>query len=163
MSEQQLLEHLGKDTLPRPLLDQFVNWCAWEQARPSLVVVLKNTGLDSLITDIEGADDLAGLAAITEKAGNTVKEARQKTGPLGLSTAEASAFLVSKLASAAEEPGFDPEAVAFFAAQVCGWSAFAETGFKNPAHKATAEKKARNDQENRLRALWQQFGKPKTE
>lgn len=152
----ELLEHLSRDTLPPELLETFVNWCVWEQARPALVAILQKTGLQEHAQNLQEAKTFTALAQISEKAGNEVHEARKSTGPLGLSTAEAASFLVSKMAKAATEAEWDPEGVAFFAAQVCGWAAFAEIGFNDFSRKTLAEQLARQTQEDRLSALWSQ-------
>jgi hypothetical protein len=149
-----LLEHLGKDTLPGAVVESFVEWCVWEQAQPALVTILKRTGLPTLVNEIRAARDLQSLASASEKIGNFIHEIRRETGPLGLSTAEAVSFLVSRLALAARKDDWDPEGVAFFAMQAVGWSAFAETSFTNPMQKPEAEKRARIAQETQLRALW---------
>lgn len=153
-----LLDHLGRDTLPRPLLEAFIHWCVWEQARPAIVEVLQETAMTDLAEQIAAASDLSTLEMLGEHAGNLAHEARRSTGPLGLSTAEAAAFLTSKLARAAQEEHWDPEDVSFFSIQVCGWAGFAQTGFTNPTVKIKAEEAARARQETQLRAMWKQFG-----
>lgn len=152
-----LLEHLSRDTLPPELLETFVNWCVWEQAQPALLTILQKTGLHDQAQDLQAATTFATLANVSEKAGNDVHEARKSTGPLGLSTAEAASFLVSRMAKAATEAEWDPEGVAFFAAQVCGWAGFAEVGFNDFNRKALAEQIARQTQEDQLSGLWRQF------
>lgn len=153
----ELLEHLSRDTLPPELLETFVNWCVWEQAHPALVTILQKTGLHEQAQHLEAARTFATLAQVSEKAGNEVHEARKSTGPLGLSTAEAASFLVSRMARAATEAEWDPEGVAFFAAQVCGWAGFAEVGFVDFNRKTLSEHIARQTQESELAALWQQY------
>jgi hypothetical protein len=153
----ELLDHLSRDTLPPELLDSFVNWCVWEQAHPALLTILQKTGLYEQADHLQTAKTFAMLAQISEKAGNDVHEARKSTGPLGLSTAEAASFLVSRMAKAATEAEWDPEGVAFFAAQVCGWAGFAEVGFNDFNRKTIAEQIARQTQEDQLSGLWRQF------
>jgi hypothetical protein len=88
----ELLNHLGKDTLPETLLREFVDWCVWEQARPALEVILTKTGMKAHAANIARASDLVEFASACENAGKHANEARKNTGPLGLSTAEATAF-----------------------------------------------------------------------
>ncbi len=151
-----LLDHLGKDTLPQPLLEAFVHWCIWEQACPALALVLEKVHLDELAADVGAAQDIATLLAVSERAGNSAHEARTTTGPLGMSAAEAAAFEVANLARAADSD-WDPESVAFFSARVCGWAGWAESEFTQPAKKTNAESAARQAQEQQLKTLWQQF------
>ncbi len=151
-----LLEHLGKDTLPKSLLGTFVQWCVWEQARPALVMVLEKTQLVDCARDVSTANNLEMLTTASERAAKHAQEARKTTGPLGLSAAEAAAFETVKLLHSASGDDWDPESVAFFAARVCGWAGWAETGFSNPAQKASAETAARSTQEKQLSELWRQ-------
>ncbi len=153
----ELLDHLSRDTLPPELLESFVNWCVWEQAHPALLTILQKTGLQNQADELQAAKTFAMLAQVSEKAGHDVHEARKSTGPLGLSTAEAASFLVSRMANAATEAEWDPEGVAFFAAQVCGWAGFAEVGFNDFNRKTLAEQIARQTQEDQLSGLWRQF------
>lgn len=149
-----LLEHLGRDTLPPAVIDAFVQWCVWEQARPSLLMVLKKTGLAEATQRVEAASTYAELQKVTAHIGEDVHAMRTRTGPLGLSAAEAASFLVSRMAASATESDWDPEGVAFFAAQMQGWAAFAETGFSEPLRKAGAEQVARQQQEAMLAELY---------
>ena len=153
-----LLEHLGKDTLPQALLDAFVRWCVWEQARPALALVLEKAQLATLAEEVREAEDLVTLSGVSERAGQSAHEARKATGPLGMSAAEAAAFEMANLVRAADADDGDPESVAFFAARVCGWAGWAETDFTDPAQKMLAEQEARDLQENQLHTLWQQSG-----
>lgn len=151
-----LLDHLSKDTLPADLVAEFLKWCVWGQARPALLTVLEKTGLMDEAETLRVVNDYNHLARVSQRIGEQAHEARQRTGPLGLSTAEATAFLVHRLALAAMESDFDPEGVAFFTAQVVGWAAFAEAGFADPARKASAEREARASQEAQLAQLWRE-------
>lgn len=153
----ELFDHLSRDTLPPALVETFVNWCVFEQARPAMVQVLEKTGLQEHANHLRAATSYTALVAASEAAGHDAHEARKSTGPLGLSTAEAAAFLVSRVARAATEVEWDPEGVAFFAAQVCGWASFAEGGFNDFNRKNDAEQTARNQQEAKLAELWQQY------
>ena len=58
-----ILEHLGKDTLPKAVLDAFVHWCVWEQGHPALVLVLEKTQLTGPAEEVRAAKDLPALAA----------------------------------------------------------------------------------------------------
>lgn len=162
MSES-LLEHLAKDTLPEPLLREFVQWCALEQAKPALVDLLTVTGFEETARQLATVDTLATLATVSEDAGEQAQEARKRTGPLGLSSAEAAANLTNRLVRAAMGDPFEPDAVAFFAAQVCGWKGFADGNFTDSQQKQTAEAAARVAQEAKLRALWLTYGGESTE
>ena len=153
-----LLEHLGKDTLPKPVLDAFVDWCIWQQARPALLQVLEKTKLVGPADDVRAASDLPALATSSERARNEAHEARKTTGPLGMSAAEAAAFEVTNLVTAASEEEWDPESVSFFAARVCGWAGWAQTDFKDPEQKSKAEITARNEQDAQLQTLWKKHG-----
>jgi hypothetical protein len=153
-----LLDHLGKDTLPEALLQEFVNWCVWEQASPALVIVLENVQLQELAQSIRETRSLVELESLSAHAVSRIQELRKRTGPLGLSAAEAAAFEINNLAKAAAESHQDAESIAFFAARVCGWAGWAETEFIDPMRKAEAESEARDLQEERLQALWVEFG-----
>ena len=149
-----LLEHLGRDTLPPAVIDAFVRWCVWQQAKPALMTVLKETGLHEAVHQIDEADTYAELQQITATIGADVHAMRTRTGPLGLSAAEAASFLVSRMAAAATEADWGPEGVAFFAAQMHGWAAFAATGFSDVVRKPAAEQQARQQQEAMLSELY---------
>ncbi|MCS6835914.1 MAG: hypothetical protein NZ750_07840 [Anaerolineae bacterium] len=149
-----LLDHLNRDTVPSHVLEAFVSWCIWEQARPALMSILDKTGLQAAADALRQAHDLAHLQSVCQSASQQAHEARRRTGPLGLSTAEAAANLMARLARSASEADFDAEGVAFFAAQIVGWAGFAESGFSDSRRKMQAEDEARQAQEARLRALW---------
>jgi hypothetical protein len=148
------LNQLGGDTLPPEMIEAFVNWCVWEQARPALIAVLERTGLTEHSDQLKVVNTYAALAQTAERAGHDAHDARKRTGPLGLSAAEAASFLVTRIARAATENEWDPEGVAFYAAQVAGWAGFAESGFANPAQKTTRENESRTRQEEKLSELW---------
>jgi hypothetical protein len=103
---------------------------------------------------VETATTYAELQQITATIGSDVHAMRTRTGPLGLSAAEAASFLVSRMAAAATEADWDPEGVAFFAAQMQGWAAFADTGFSDVVRKPAAEQQARQQQESMLSELF---------
>jgi hypothetical protein len=151
----ELLNHLGKDTLPEPLLREFVDWCLWEQARPALEVILTKTGMGIHATNVARASDLVEFAHACETAGHHAHEARKNTGPLGLSTAEATSFLAQRMANAGMTDPVDVEAIAFYMVQLVGWKGFAESDFLNPTAKTDAETLARSAQEAKLQDLWQ--------
>jgi hypothetical protein len=153
-----LLEHLNRETFPPAMIEAFIQWCIWEQARPALVTVLQKTGLDPHALEIMHAKTYTALAQACQNAGMDAHEARKRTGPLGLSTAEASAFLVQRITQAATEADWDPEGIAFYSAQVMGWAGFAEAGFADPRAKSAAESAARHAQETKLNELWAEFG-----
>lgn len=149
-----LLEHLGRDTLPPAVVDAFLRWCVWQQARPALLTVLNKTGLVEAAQQVEAATTYAELQQITATIGADVHAMRTRTGPLGLSAAEAASFLVSRMAAAATEADWDPEGVAFFAAQMQGWAAFAESNFSDAVRKPAGEQQARQQQEAMLSELY---------
>jgi len=154
-----LLNHIGRDTLPSQLVQQFIDWCILEQARPALVTVLDVVGLSEISTRIQNTDPYPRLLALSTYANEQAKQLREhaKTGPLGYSAAEAAAFEFANMLNAADDAQFDAEAVAFFASRVCGWSGWANTQFRNPQEKAIAESTARQQQETYLQELWQRI------
>lgn len=149
------LDHLDKDTFSVSLLSDFVAWCVWDQARPSLISILQKTGLDDQATAIANVDDYVGLAANAHEAARHVAEVRKITGVLGLSSAEASSFLTMRLADAATNS--NAEDVAFFAAQLAGWQAFSEVAFTDAKAKQAGEVAARTAQEMQLQALYRTY------
>ena len=152
----ELLEHLGKDTLPRQLVNEFVSWCVFEQGHPALLLVLDKTMMTEVASKLRDTTDLATLYELGQQANQLAKQARERTGPLGLSAAEAAANEFTKMIDATSETNWDAEGVAFFASRVCGWAGWAETDFADPMQKAVAEKQAREAQEARLEELWRQ-------
>ncbi len=150
----ELLEHLGKDTLPRQLVKEFVNWCVFEQGYPALLLVLDKTMMTEVASKLRETTDLDTLYKLGQEANLLAKEARERTGPLGLSAAEAAANEFTKMIEATSEPNWDAEGVAFFASRVYGWAGWAETDFADPMQKAIAERQARKAQEACLEELW---------
>lgn len=153
-----VLDYLGKDALPYALETAFVDWCVWEQARPALVKVLEKTVLSPLASEFQAAGDLETLMALGQRAVEEVTRAHGDTGPLGLSAAKGALFEFNNLLAAIPEPDFDPEAVAFFAARVCGWAGWTSADFSQPDSKARAEQEAQRQQAARLQALWDEHG-----
>lgn len=158
MSEHYL-DYLNKDTIPPDVLARFVDWCVWQQARPALVEVLERVGMSQSAHDISHADDFARLQAVCHEAHQLARTTPRRTGPLGLSTAEAATNLMERLLKAAHEQD-DPEGAAFFSAQMVGWSGFAEASFVDVRRKTQAEEEARKAQEQHLRQLWHDHSKP---
>lgn len=153
-----LLEHLGRDTLPGPMVEAFVAWCIWEQARPALSRVLSATGQALSAEEVAAAHDLPALIDASKRSGERAHAARNEPNPVGLATAEAASFLVHKIARTATTAEWDPEGVAFFSAQVVGWAVFAEVGLAEPTRKSEAESQAIAAQEAYLRELWHKLG-----
>lgn len=153
-----LLDYLGKDTLPQPLVAAFTNWCIWEQARPALIIVLSQAGLSEVSRQLELARTPHMLEKASKNALEAAHQARQKHGPHAFYAGEAASFLMNRLLVSARESDLDAEAVVFFTAQICGWAGFAMTDFKNPAEKTKSEKKGRATLNRKLRALWREYG-----
>lgn len=153
-----LLDQLGSDTLPASVVDSFVRWCMLEQARPALVTVLEKFGLSNLATQVEATNEPPKLLTLATQIHAQVQAlgAKSSTGPLGFSAAKAATYEFGNLMQAANENPVDAEAVAFFAARICGWAGWAGAGFGEPQSKASAELDARQTQEGKLQSLWQQ-------
>lgn len=154
----EFLDNLSQEMYPPVMVDHFVRWCVWEQARPALVDVLSATGVTDLAEKISQTSSYTELEKLSEQAGNYAQEIGRRTGPLGISTSEATAFLVQKLARSAQESEWDPEAVSFFTIQVIGWQGFAKTMFTDMREKIAATNSAKEQQEQKLAQLWQQYG-----
>lgn len=150
----ELLDHLGRDTLPEPLVAEFVRWCVWDQARSALLLILEKATLTEIADEIRRAPDLTALVQLGQRANQQAKEVRGKTGPLGYSAAEAAAFEFTNMTNAASDDNWDAEGVAFFASRVCGWAGWAATDFMDPMQKTTAEEHARREQASYLETLW---------
>jgi len=151
-----LLNQLAGDAAPAEVVQQFVGWCVWQQARPALALVLAKVGLDDMVQAINTVDDLGSLAYLSHEANTYIKDLRGSTGPLLLSAAEAATFEFSSMVAAAREDGADVEGVAFFAARVFGWAGWAAVDFADPAQKAVAEAQARKQQTSVLDRLWRE-------
>jgi len=153
-----ILEHLERDTLPTPLLNDFVSWCIWQQARPALSAILERVGLQAEIKQLQYAEDYHALASTSQTIAQHITEIRKQTGPLGLSTAEAAAFLMQKLAIAAQKDEVDAAGVSFFTMQLVGWSGFATSSFTDASRKSMLETEARKAQATQLETLWREYG-----
>lgn len=151
-----ILNQLGSDSVPREVLESFMGWCVWQQARPALTLVLAKVGLDELVAAIDATDDLTTLARLSQQANATIKELRGSTGPLLLSAAEAATFEFSSMTAAV---GDDAEGVAFFAARVYGWAGWAAVDFADPAQKTAAETQARQQQASTLERMWRDLSR----
>lgn len=154
----ELLDHLGRGTLPEEVIKEFVHWCVMEQGRPGFIKVLNTIGFDDLAEHAGKTDDYPALLELSVNAHQDVKEfgAKNKTGPLGLSAVEAATYEFGNLMRATQEDPVDVEAVAFFGARVAGWAGWAETHFTEPQRKASAEADARQVQEQMLQTLFNQ-------
>jgi hypothetical protein len=153
----QLREHLKKDTLPPVMVEMFAHWCIWEQARPALALVLQRANLQDIALRIDQATDLYSVARLGKSANAHIRALRASADPLGMSAAEAATFEFANIIKAADEKNLDAEAVAFFAARVCGWAGWAQTDFKDPRHKIAAEKQASARQERYLEKLYSEL------
>lgn len=147
------LTQLNSDALPRVVLEMFAHWCVWEQARPALVTVLQRTNLGESAAAIRDSADLLEVTQHVQAVNGGIRDLRAQADPLGTSAAEGAAFEFTRMIEALDETNLDAEAVAFFAARVCGWSGWAETDFRDPTRKATAEHEARDAQTLRLSQL----------
>jgi hypothetical protein len=150
---EDLLDHLGRDTLPRRVVNTFIHWCIWAQARPAMAIVLERAGLTDIAVRMRDAGDLAVLTRLGHETNQHIRMLRGQTAPLLLSAAEAAAFEFNNLTNAASEEYWDAEGVAFFAARVCGWASWADTDFTDPTRKAAAERIARKAQVAELERL----------
>jgi hypothetical protein len=148
-----ILDHLGRDTLPREVVNSFVHWCIWEQARPAMTIVLERAGLTDIAVQMHDAADIPMLTRLGQETNQHIRMLRGQTAPLLLSAAEAAAFEFNNLTNAASEDQWDAEGVAFFAARVCGWASWADTDFTDPTRKAAAERIARKAQIAELERL----------
>ena len=153
-----LLDHLGKDTLPQPMLQTFVRWCVLEQGRSALVTVLTDAAFDDVAGRLKDTDDVEALAQLGKQVQRLTREKRDSSRPLAISAAEAAAFEFTNMLKAAHADDFDAEAVAFFSARVCGWAHWVHSGFASPQHKQEAEDNARQQQEAQLQTLWKKHG-----
>ena len=151
------LEQLNEESMPQIVREIFVHWCVWEQARPALINVLDAVDLNALSREIAATSNVNDVLQVGEATNAAIKEMRLRTGPLSLSAAEAATYEFAQMAQAADERNLDPEAVAFFAARVCGWAGWANSGFSDPNQKVTAEEKARDEQNQRLDELLNQY------
>lgn len=148
-----LLEHLDRETLPASVVEDFVQWCIWEQAKPALLLILERNEMDEAAAAFRSVEDYPVLAAVTARYADQL---HGKTGKLGLSAARAAVFEFSNLMNAASTEHWEPEAVAFFAGRVYGWAGWAATNFTDPGHKVVAEAQAAEQQEAKLARLLQQ-------
>ncbi|MCU0513561.1 MAG: hypothetical protein MUE40_13450 [Anaerolineae bacterium] len=155
--DEDVLAQLKEATLPPRLVQAFCAWCVWQQAVPALMGVLEQIGLTAAVEELRQAQDYAPLAQMCERIGGETTATRRRTGPLGVSTAEAALFLVARIARAADGSQPDADGVAFYAAQVMGWGGFAATGFTLAARKTAAESEARQAQAYKLRELKMQY------
>jgi len=149
-----LLRQLGGKTLSA-VVNEFVQWCVWQQARQALVLVLEEAKLAEIAENIQSAKDLPAVIRFSEKAKEHIESLRAENDLRGLSAAEGAVFEFINMAKSAEETHLDAEAVSFFASRVCGWAGWAVTGFNNIEEKNTAEKSALQAQEAYLASLWQ--------
>lgn len=153
-----LLEHLNKETLPDAMVVDFVNWCVWQQACPALVRVLQAAGLYEIAEQIASTTDLDALGNIAVATDARQDLLANDRKPLRISALEATFHLVQRLVEAAHDRGWDPEGVAFFSEQICGWSGFALSAFSDTKQKEIAEAQAHQEQITYLSQLWQQYG-----
>ena len=153
-----LLDQLGSDTLPSSVVNSFLRWCMLEQARTALVTVLDTFGLRDLAVRVEATDKAPELLTLATQIHQQVQAlgAKSSTGPLGFSAAKAATYEFENMMRAANEKPADAEAVAFFAARICGWAGWAGAGFGETQSKSEAELDARQTQESKLQSLWQQ-------
>lgn len=148
-----LLSQLGRETLPQNVVQEFIHWCVWQQARQSLVLVLEEASLTEIAESIQSAADLPEVTQLSEQAKAHIDTLDRSTYPRGLLAAEGAVFEFINMAKSAEEATFDSEGVSFFASRVCGWAGWAVTGFNLTAEKSAAEIAALEAQEAHLASL----------
>ncbi len=153
----QLLDHLGKDTLPTEMVHAFVKWCIEEQARDALAITLERTGFAEIAAKIRATSNITALEKLSARARQESKQQQDKTRMMALSTAEAAAFEFNNMLHAANPDDLDAEAVSFFAARVSGWGGWASQKFVDVTAKKQAEKDAFDAQEAHLTTLWQMY------
>jgi len=151
-----LLAHLNRDTLPEALVDAFIQWCIWEQARPALITVLEVGMMHDLADNLRHAETLVALMEHGDLANAYAKQMQGQANPKMLSAAEAAAFEFGNMMRATTPDHYDAEEVAFFASRVCGWAQWAISGFADPNEKMQAEDDARKEQETHLERLWRE-------
>jgi len=157
-----LLEHLNKETLPADLVAEFVTWCVWQQTQPALVRVLQAAGLHEDAQRVTAAADLDMLDEVLNATNATRSDIiANDSKPLRISALEATFNLMQRLVEAAHDRGWDPEGVAFFSRQVCGWAGFAETAFTDIRQKEASEQRAQDEQIAHLSLLWQRYSEAK--
>jgi hypothetical protein len=152
-----LLDQLGRDTLPRPVIDEFVHWCIWQQARQALVLVLEDNQLMEIAAEIQSAVDLLTAERLSKEAKDHIQGLSTRNDPMGLSAAEGAAFEFINMAAAAKDDVFDVEGVSFLSSRVCGWAGWALNGYANPQEKVAAEQAALQAQEAHLQELWDKY------
>jgi hypothetical protein len=135
----------------------FAHWCIWEQARPALVDVLARINLTTVAEKIEQATDLKRVLQASADANESIRSMRAQADPLGASAAEAAAYEFEHIVRAANENDLDADAIAFFAARVCGWAGWAHTDFKVMARKAEAEAEAHDLQKQKYMEIQAQY------
>lgn len=140
---------------PATVQRDFVTWMILSQARPAFIEILQLTGIDDNVDAIEATTSLLMLAALSQHAVRRARANRRRSGKLGMSTAEAAANLMYRMAQVAQRGDCDPHRIAFFSAQTCGWLGFAQSGFSSSHLKEQYEASARQDQETHLSYLIQ--------
>ena len=137
MSRHTLLDLLGTEKLPAQAERQFIEFCLWQQARPAIVQILRETGLDAYAEEAAGVKTPAALAACVHRAAKVAQSA--KLPIMAFATVQGAATDTEQLAAAAHPDTDDPEAASFHAARLAGWATWAANQFQNGTLKTTAE------------------------
>lgn len=145
-----LLRQLGRESLPKTVVDEFVQWCVWQQARQSLVLVLEEAKLGDIAAGIQSSQDLPTVTQLGQQAKKHIEALDHSQNQLILSAAEGAVFEFVNLTRSADAATFDAESVSFFAARVCGWAGWAITGFNSAGEKSDSEEAALQAQEAQL-------------
>ena len=151
-----LLSQLGRETLPEVVVQEFIRWCIWQQARQSLVLVLEEAQLNDIAAGIQSARDFSEVKTLSEQAKAHIEQL-DRENQRSLSAAEGATFEFVNMVRAADDATLDSEAVSFFASRVCGWAGWAVTGFSDTGNKAEAEAAALQAQEAQLSTIWRDY------
>lgn len=138
---------------PEAVQREFVAWLVLSQARSALIEILDITGMREDAVAIQSATSYLMVAALSKRAGRRARANRLVSDQLGMSTAEAAAHLMFRLAQVAQDDACDPHRIAFFSAQLCGWSGFAQNGFSASFGKERHHTQVLADQDARLRDI----------
>lgn len=155
-----MLNHSARHTqrsYPEHVERDFVTWLVLSQARPALIEILKITGLHDEAEALQGTTSYLMIAALSKHTARRARSAKRKTGALGMSSSEAAANLMYRMAQVAQRSDCDPKRIAFFSAQVCAWADFAQSGFSAAEGKDRYQSTALAEQETQLNYIVQAY------